>query len=277
MMDVLRALVLDDRLGVNTQTKWSLLLPQVRRTLMTRTVLQHGCTPNDLAYMNCPETEVSIFEDEPWMPPCVVTQDEPLWVAKLAAQHQTLIDICEEKQDQLFQKLAAIPDPQGDKRCIEVGDFVFVKMAERKHSKIQAPWAGPYQVIDFPLNDPSSPMAFLQHLSTKKTGLFHKNMLKFCDMTAFHSIEEAIPYAAKDSFEYEVAEILEHRPTGARKTAGKNTPKSEYEFRCLWKDLIEDDQNPSWEPWTNASLRECDAFKDYLLKPSVIRDLGANF
>ena len=102
-------------------------------------------------------------------------------------------------------------------------------------------------------------------------------MLKFCDMTAFHSIEEAIPYAAKDSFEYEVAEVLEHRPTGARKTAGKNTPKSEYEFCCLWKDLIEDDQNPSWEPWTNTSLRECDAFKDYLLKPSVIRDLGANF
>jgi hypothetical protein len=44
-------------------------------------------------------------------------------------------------------------------------------------------------------------MALLQHLSTKKTGLFHKNMLKFCDMTALTTIEEAIPYAAKDSFE----------------------------------------------------------------------------
>ena len=277
MMDVLRALVLDDRLGVNTQTKWSLLLPQVRRTLMTRTVLQHGCTPNDLAYMNCPETEASIFDDEPWMPPREAVQDEPQWVAKLAAQHQTLIDICEEKQDQLFQKLAAVPDPQGKRRCIDVGDFVFVKMEERKHSKIQAPWAGPYQVIDFPLNDPDSPMTFLQHLSTKKTGLFHKNMLKFCDMTAFHIIEEAIPYAAKDSFEYEVAEVLEHRPTGARRTTNKSTPKSEYEFRCLWKDLVEDDQNPSWEPWTNTTLRECEAFKEYLRKPSVIRDLGANF
>jgi hypothetical protein len=67
VMDILRALVIDDRLGVNTHTKWSLLLPQVRRVLMTRTVLQHGCTPNDLAYMHCPETEASIFENELWM------------------------------------------------------------------------------------------------------------------------------------------------------------------------------------------------------------------
>lgn len=277
VMDVLRALVLDDRLGVNTQTKWSLLLPQVRRIIMTRTVLQHGCTPNDLAYMNCPETEASIFENESWMPPRVQTQDEPGWVAKLAEQHQTLIDICEEKQDQLFQKLAAVKDPQGDDRVIQVGDFVFVKMIERKHSKIQSPWAGPYQVVDFPANDPYSPMALLQHLSTRKTGLFHKNMLKFCDMTSLQAIEDAIPYASKDLFEYEVASVLEHRPTGPRKVSGKLIPKSEYQFRCLWKDLVEDEQNPSWEPWTNTSLHECEAYKEYLLRPEVIRELGANF
>jgi hypothetical protein len=276
-MDVLRALVLDDRLGVNTHTKWSLLLPQVRRIIMTRTVLQHGCTPNDLAYMNCPETEASIFANEPWMPPRDLSKDEPSWVTKLAAQHQTLIDICDEKQDQLFQKLAEKRDPRSAHRSILVGDFVFVKMEERKHSKIQAPWAGPYQVIDFPANDPESPMALLQHLSTKKTGLFHKNMLKFCDMTGLQAIEDAIPYASKDLFEYEVAEVLEHRPTGPRKASGRLIPKSDYSFRCLWKDLIEDDQNPSWEPWTNTSLRECEAYKEYLLRPDVVYELGANF
>jgi hypothetical protein len=228
--------------------------------------------------MNCPETEASIFENESWMPPDCPNHHEPAWVAELAAQHQVLIDICEEKQDLLFQKLAAAPDLQGQHRIIAVGDFVFVKMVERKHSKIQAPWAGPYQVIDFPLNDQESQMALLQHLSTKKTGLFHKNMLKFCDMTALKTIEEAIPYAAKDSFEYEIAEILEHRPAGARKTAGQQPiPKKDYHFLCLWKDLIEDDQNPSWEPWTNTSLRECEAYKEYLLRQDVVRDLGPNF
>jgi hypothetical protein len=120
-------------------------------------------------------------------------------------------------------------------------------------------------------------MALLQHLSTRKTGLFHKDMLKFCDMSSLAAIELAIPYAAKDSFEYEVAEVLEHRPIGPRKVAGKLIPKSEYQFRCLWKDLVEDDENPSWECWTNTSLRECDAFKEYLLRPAVIHDLGPNF
>jgi hypothetical protein len=32
----------------------------VRRVIMTRTINQHGCTPNDLAYMHAPETEDSI-------------------------------------------------------------------------------------------------------------------------------------------------------------------------------------------------------------------------
>ena len=277
VMDILRSLVLDDRLGVNTQTRWSLLLPQVRRVIMTRTILQHGCTPNDLAYMNCPDTEASIFEREAWMPPVVPSEPEPEWLTKLVQQHLTLINICEEKQDLLFQKLAAIPISAEKQKPILVGDFVFVKMEERKHSKIQAPWSGPYQVIDFPNNDTLSPMALLQHLSTKKTGMFHKNMLKFCDMSALSTIEEAIPYAAKDLFEYEVAEILEHRPSGPRKVAGKLRPKSDYHFRCLWKDLLEDDDNPSWEPWTNSSLRDCEAYKEYLLRPDVAEELGANF
>ena len=120
-------------------------------------------------------------------------------------------------------------------------------------------------------------MAFLQHLSTKKTGLFHKNMLKFCNMSALSALEEAIPYAAKDLFEYEVAEILEHLPSGPRKVGGKLRPKSDYSFRCLWKDLLEDEDNPSWEPWTNNSLRDCEAYKEYLLKPDVANDLGASF
>ncbi len=51
VMEIMRALVLEEYLGPNSRLRWSLLLPQVRRTLMTRTVNQHGCTPNDLAYM----------------------------------------------------------------------------------------------------------------------------------------------------------------------------------------------------------------------------------
>jgi transposase InsO family protein len=276
VMDILRAMVLDDRLGPNSSAKWSLLLPQVRRVLMTRMVTQHGCTPNELACMHCPETEASIFAEESWMPSQAPDPAEPEWIANLARQHELLIMICEEKQDWMIQKLADA-NPNNQLRRLEVGDCVLLKMSERLHSKIQAPWAGPFLVISFPNNDKDSQMVCCQHLSTKKVSLCHLNMLKFCDMSLMTRIEEAIPYAMKDSFEYEVAEILAHRPTGPRKINGKLRPKHEYEFQCLWKDIERGEENPSWEPWTNSSLRTCEAYLQYTGAPSFVAENGQRF
>ena len=276
VMDILRCLVMDDRLGVNTNMKWSLLLPQVRRVLMTRTVLQHGCTPNEIAYMHCPETEASIFEREAWMPPHAPAADEPAWIGELARQHEQLILICEEKQDALIQKLGSLNSPN-TARKLEVGDCALLKMIERPHSKIQAPWAGPYLVLSFPNHDGDHQLACCQHLSNKKVSLLHLNMLKFCDMSLMEKIEDAIPLASKDSFEYEIAEILSHRPSGPRKAHGVLRPKSDYEFQCLWKDLELSDENPSWEPWTNASMRTCEAYQIYTSDPAFIRLNGQNF
>jgi hypothetical protein len=70
-------------------------------------------------------------------------------------------------------------------------------------------------------------------------------------------IDDAIPFAAKDSFEYEVEEIMQHAPTGPRRTASGLKNKNEYEFRVLWKDIPHGADNPSWEPWTNESIRSC--------------------
>jgi transposase InsO family protein len=276
VMDILRSLVLDDRLGVNTQTKWSLLLPQVRRIIMTRTVLQHGCTPNDIAYMNCPETEASIFEQQAWMPPRPADAPEPYWFTTLAKQHEQLILLCEEKQDALMQKLGSLNLPNAARK-LEVGDCALLKMNERPHSKVQAPWAGPYLIISFPDNDDGSQLAYCQHLSNKKVSLLHLNMLKYCDMSLMNKIEDAIPFAAKDSFEYEVAEILSHRPAGPRRMNGKMRPKSDYQFECLWKDIELSDQNPSWEPWGNSSLRSCEAYQLYVSDPAFVQQYGAGF
>ena len=276
VMDILRSLVMDDRLGVNTSTRWSLLLPQVRRIIMTRTVLQHGCTPNDLAYMHCPETEASIFEHETWMPLHVPDAAEPAWIGKLSKQHEQLILICEEKQDALMQKLASLNQPNTTRK-LEVGDCALLKMIERPHSKIQAPWAGPYLIVSFPNNDDGSQLAYCQHLSNKKVSLLHLNMLKFCDMSLMEQVEDAIPFAAKDSFEYEIDEVLSHRPAGPRKLNGALRPKNDYEFQCLWKDLELSDENPSWEPWSNSSMRSCEAYLTYTSDPAFVRLNGQNF
>ena len=276
VMEILRSLVLDDRLGVNTHTKWSLLLPQVRRVLMTRTVLQHGCTPNEIAYMHCPETEASIFESESWMPPFASVEAEPAWVNKLAKQHEQLILICEEKQDDLIQKLAQMNIPNAARK-LEIGDCALLKLTERPHGKVQAPWAGPFLVVSFPDHNADAQMVCCQHLSNKKISLLHLNMLKFCDMSLMSRIEDAIPYAAKDSFEYEIAEIMAHRPTGPRKINGVLRPKSDFEFKCLWKDIELSEENPSWEPWTNSSLRSCEAYQAYTSTPAFVATYGQKF
>jgi transposase InsO family protein len=282
VMDVLRAMILDDRLGPNTQSKWSLLLPEVRRVLMTRTVTQHGLTPNDLAYMHCPETEASIFEEELWMPPhsADLSASEPEWLVNLQQQHQYLIDICDEKQNELLTKLAELNSKNRDQqqqRAIQVHDFVLVKLTDRPQQKAQPRWSGPYLVISFPNNDPTRPIATLQHLSTKVVGEFHVNMLKFCDMSLMKQVEDAIPYATKDCFEYEIEEVIQHKPQGPRRTSAGMRNKSDYEFKILWKDIPLGLDNPSWEPWTNESMRNCQAYQEYIRRPDVAATLGDKF
>ena len=284
VMDILRAMILDGRIGANSHTKWSLLLPDVRRVLMTRTITQHGCTPNDLAYMNCPETEASIFEEEPWLPAKTTSptdqEDEPEWLRNLAAQHEYLIDICDERQDELLQKLAQANEANratSKLRPLQVHDFALLKLTDRPQDKIQPRWAGPYLVISFPNNDPNGPKVTLQHIATKKVGDFHVNMLKHCDMSLMKKIEDAIPYAAADNFEYEIESILEHQPSGPRRTKDGLQDKKNYTFKCLWKDLPTGPDNPSWEPWGNESMRSTEAYKDYVQQKDVITSLGAKF
>jgi hypothetical protein len=282
VMDVLRAMILDDRLGPNTQARWSLLLPEVRRVLMTRTITQHGLTPNDLAYMHCPETESSIFEEEAWLPPLnpEAEQADPEWLIKLSQQHEALIDICDERQNELLEKLADKNEAargQHQQPTIQVHDFVLLKLTDRPQQKAQPRWAGPYLVIAFPDNDPTRPKVTLQHLATKVVGDFHMNMLKFCDMSLMKQVEDAIPYAAKDNFEYEIEAVMSHQPLGPRRTSTGLRNKSEYEFKCLWKDLPLGEDNPSWEPWSNDSMRQCEAYLDYTKQQHIVDQLGAKF
>jgi hypothetical protein len=83
--------------------------------------------------------------------------------------------------------------------------------------------------------------------------------------------------AAADHFEYLVESIEEHRPAQRRLANGRLRPKSDFEFLVRWEGLPVDDENPSWEPWTNASLRTTDAFATYLAKAEVAAALGSDF
>jgi hypothetical protein len=276
VMEILRAMILDDRLGPQTALQWSLLLPAVRRVLMSRMILQYGCCPNDIAYMFCPENEDSIFADEFWNPDAQepAQDQENVAISTLQRQHQTLIDACEEAQDLHLAKLATLHEMQApDLDPILPGEFVLVNMKERPHSKINSPWSGPWQVMETEDNDPTHPIITLQHIANKKIDRFNASMCRRCNLDLYNILEEAIPIAAADNFEYEIEAILDHRPRGERKRKRKDT----YEFQVLWRGLERSEDNPSWEPWANESLRASEPMQRYCERSDVQAELGRDF
>ncbi len=276
VMEILRAMILDDRLGPQTHLQWSLLLPAVRRVMMSRTILQYGCCPNDIAYMFLPENEDSIFAEELWMPSAqepTTTQTEAS-ITTLQKQHQTLIDTCEEIQDSHMAKLAALQNEErADMNPILPGEFVLVDMRERPHTKINSPWSGPWQVVEQQNNDPAHPIMVLQHIASKKLDRFNASMCKRCNLDLLAKVEDAIPIAAADNFEYVIEAILDHRPRGERKRRSKNT----YEFQVLWQGLERNKDNPSWEPYANESLIASEPMEKYCARSEVVAELGRDF
>jgi hypothetical protein len=128
-------------------------------------------------------------------------------------------------------------------------------------------------------DDEGTNVVLVQHLATKVLSRVHARDLKPCSLDHFDNINEALEIAALDNFEYVVERILQHRPCGKRKQPGKRArPKGNYEFEVLWANLpLEEGENPSWEPWSNSSLRSCEPFKQYCRQPEVLSELGADF
>jgi hypothetical protein len=261
---LLRALILDQRLGPASKQNWAQLLPNVRGTLNSRLITRYGCTPNDLLY-GCTSLRSLPFEDEPWMVPVQVVaegrraeKDAEISIEEWRKKHQWIIDECERLQDEWLGKLLTSSDGD-DLKALMPGDTVLLRMRERRHDKLQAPWAGPYLVVDHAESDAGHPKVCLQHLASKKIGDFPLSDLKRCNLDQYADVEAALPFAAMDNFEYKVSEVLTHRPAVRQGSKGKRLPKSSFEFLVRWADLPEDEENPSWEPWSNASLRSLQA------------------
>jgi hypothetical protein len=276
VMDILRAMIMDERLGPHTHLQWSLLLPAVRRVMMSRMVLQYGCCPNDILYTISPENEDSIFREELWMPQSQEPAEERAseFITTLQKQHEVLVEACERKLDEHLEKLAALQEMDAENiEPLMPGDFVLVDMRERPHAKINSPWSGPWQVIEKEDNDPTHPIIWLQHIANKKVDRFNASMCKRCNLDLFEKLEDAMPYAAADNFEYVIEDILDHRPRGER---GRKR-KDGYEFQVLWSGLERSEDNPSWEPYCNESLRASEPFLRYCRRSDVQAELGKDF
>jgi len=282
---VLRVMILDAKLGAPSKNNWSVLLPMVRGIINSKLVHRHGCTANDLLYGATSQRE-GIFEDEPWRadaPPSVAgdadvdgpaAEKAAITVQRWREQHDTLLTSCERAQDVLLQRLADLQGAEAaEVDSLQPGDAVLVSIEERSGHKLGARWRGPYLVVEAP----EGQTVLLQHLASRRVGKFELPMLKRCDLSLMSDVNDWLQLAAQDSFEYVVKEIISHRPERRAGTGRKRHPKSDFEFQVLWADLPIGEDNPSWEPWGNQSLRESAPFAAYLARADVVEALGADF
>ena len=281
---VLRVMILDGKLGRASKNNWSILLPMVRGIINSKLVHRHGCTANDLLY-GATHQRQGIFEDEPWKQGCEPSVACPgvidgsaaeraaITVQQWREQHETLLASCEREQDELLQRLSNLQGPEAaEVDSLQPGDAVLVSVEERGAHKLGARWRGPYLVV----NAPEGQTVLLQHLASKRVGEFQLSMLKRCNLDLMTDVNDWLPLAAQDNFEYVVEAVISHRP--ATRSAGrKKRPKSDFEFLVRWAGLLEGDENPTWEPWQNQSLRESAPFAAYLAQPSVVAALGRDF
>jgi hypothetical protein len=282
---VLRVMILNSKLGDPNKNNWSVLLPMVRGIINSKLVHRHGCTANDLLYGATSQRE-GVFEDEPWRQGCEPSvcpaSSEDKAAAERASrtvqqwrdQHEILLASCEQAQDELLQRLADLQTPEASEvDSLQPGDAVLVSVEERGAHKLGARWRGPYLVVEAPVGQ----TVLLQHLASRAVGSFQLSMCKRCNMELVSEVDAWLPLAAQDNFEYVVEEVVAHRPDTRATTGRKRRPKSDFEFLVRWADLPEGEDNPTWEPWANQSLRESAPFATYLSRPEVLEALGSDF
>jgi transposase InsO family protein len=281
---VLRVMILDAKLGQPSRNNWSVLLPMVRGIINSKLVHRHGCSANDLLYGATSQRE-GIFEDEPWnlgAGPSVAGVEADGPAAERAAttvqqwreQHEALLESCERAQDDLLDRLAELQGPEAaEVDSLQPGDAVLVSVEERGAHKLGARWTGPYLVVEAPVGQ----RLLLQHLSSRKLVHVQLAMCKRCDLSLMSNVDDWLPLAAQDNFEYVVKEVVSHRPATRALSGRKKRPKSDFEFQVLWADLPEGEDNPTWEPWANQSLRESEPYSTYLRRPDVAAALGGDF
>jgi hypothetical protein len=279
IMRHLRAMIVSEDSGPNSQWRWGLLASAARRIINNTVNWETGVNPNELLYGGYADTELALFES---VPAEAAGQSVPGWMfaKELEEAQAELLRRSEIYQEKLLIKVQEAALAAGV-REIQEGEWVLAKrggMSQRPKSKLQCRYMGPYLVLSRP--DPTSSIVTCQHLATKQVCKFHMSELQVVKLDNYVSVLDAVPVALRDEWTYMVDSILAHRPAGARKLAsGRLRPKSSYAFLVKYALLAESNEvgqeNPCWQPWTNC--QHLSALREYCAKPEVRRELGEHF
>jgi hypothetical protein len=257
IMNHLRALVYGTKLGTDSSYSWSDLIPFVFSIVNNTPKMPLAISPLSMVY--------GIFAnyDQPLLEPRPSTgTSNPLdYVDGLLDWQNRLLDITEEIQSRQFAKLS---QKGTDSRHFHEGDFVLqLKRSTSITGKLVSRWVGPRLVLARRYHDPTHPVLDLYDLVSSKV---HEVSIEDCRLMKTGWFQEKTilqdlqQLAALDKEEYEVEEVLDHRPPGLRRAKG--VKPQDYWFKVKWAGFSESEN--SWEPYAN--LKDLEPLSDYLAK-----------
>jgi hypothetical protein len=255
IMNHLRSLVYESRLGPDSIYSWSDLIPLVFSIVNNTPKLPLAISPLSMVY--------GIFAnfDRPLLParPTGELTNPVDYIDGLMSWQAKLLDIAEGIQSKHFEKLA---DQAKDYRSFQEGDFVLqLKSATGVRGKLITRWIGPRLVLNRRDNDPTHPVLDLFDLVTSQTveasiddcRLFRTGWFDEPTM-----IQDLHRLAALDKEEYEVESILAHRPPGPKRK--RKVKPTDYWFKVIWAGFSEEEN--SWEPY--STLKSLLPLEEYL-------------
>jgi hypothetical protein len=262
IMNHLRALVYGTKLGPDSAYSWTELLPFVFSIVNNTPKMPLAISPLSMIY------GVFANYDQPLLEPRHLTgSSNPVdYTDGLMNWQNRLLEIAEDIQSRHYAKLSL---KSNGSRQFQEGDFVLqLKNSTGISGKLVSRWIGPRLVLARRYNDPAHPVLDLYDLVSSKV---HEASIEDCRLMKTGWFQEKTmlqdlqQLAALDKEEYEVEEILEHRPQGLSRPKG--VKPQDYWFKVKWAGFSE--QENSWEPYAN--LKDLEPLSEYLNKFPLLK------
>ena len=259
IMNHLNALVLECKLGPESDVAWSDLIPEVFTLVNTTPKNPLGISPLSMLY------GVFANYDHPLLPTTHAntpgTTSNPMdYVDSLMAWQNKLLEITEKIQSDHFEKLEKRFNKDETPRTFNVGDFVLQhKQGTGTSGKPNSRWLGPFLVVNRRNNDPSHPVLDLMNLTDMKVKEASIEDCRQFNTSWFEEdnlLPELVKIAATDQNEYVVERIVSHKPAGETRTL----PLSKYLFEVKWQDF----QETTWEPY--FGLKNLEPLNEYAMQ-----------
>ena len=256
IMNHLNAMVLECKLGPESDVAWSDLIPEVFALVNSTPKNPLGISPISMLYGVFANYDYPLLPTPQANVPGTVSNPAD-YVDSLMAWQNQLLEVTERVQSEHFEKLEHKFNKTATNRVFNVGDFVLQhKQGTGTSGKPNARWLGPFLVVERRNNDPSHPVLDIMNLTDMKVKEASIEDCRLFNSSWFDEenlLPELTRIAATDRNEYVVERIVSHKPTGEKRTL----PLSKYLFEIKWQDFDE----TTWEPYSELkNLEPMDAY-----------------